>query len=120
MSARSTPTRGAARSLGRATYLISLLTALALGAALPAQPDTSGTVTGRVSFARTGEYLERARLTLDGTERETFTDALGAYTFTNLPVGDHTVRVFSHRPRAGNGPAHPHYRPDGSQGFHAR
>ena len=50
-----------------------LLTAPALSAAAIA----TGVLTGRVSFAASGEYLELARVTLEGTGREAFTDAAG-------------------------------------------
>jgi TonB-dependent receptor len=61
---------------------------------LHAQPASGASLQGQVSFARTGENLERARLSIDGTEREAFTDALGTYTFNNLPPGPVTLRVF--------------------------
>ncbi|MBM3841714.1 MAG: hypothetical protein FJ397_00390, partial [Verrucomicrobia bacterium] len=66
-------------------------------AALPAwsaSPVATGTVGGRVSFAASGEYLELARVSLEGTGRETFTDAAGAYQFTEVPAGEVRVRVF--------------------------
>ncbi len=71
--------------------VLMLLTPALLCAAAPAG---SGAVTGRVSFAASGEYLELARVTLEGTGRETFTDAAGAYQFTEVPAGEARVRVF--------------------------
>ncbi|MBI5692337.1 MAG: TonB-dependent receptor [Verrucomicrobia bacterium] len=62
--------------------------------ALLGQPAPTGTLTGRVSFRDNGEYLELARVTLEGTGRETLTDSLGSYTFADLPPGPCRVRVF--------------------------
>ena len=61
---------------------------------LSAQPAGSGTISGRVAFAATGEYLERARVTLEGTGQVALTDSLGAYTFANVPAGPARVSVF--------------------------
>jgi len=47
----------------------------------PGPADTAtgfGTIEGRVINATNGEYVERARLTVEGTSLETFTDAGGA------------------------------------------
>ncbi len=51
----------------------------------------TGTITGRVSQPATGEFVERVRITVEGTTLETFTDADGNYRLTNVPVG--VVRV---------------------------
>ena len=67
---------------------------LACAGALLAQDITTGTITGRISFAENGEYLELARVTLEGTGRETLTDSLGSYTFADVPPGAAKVRVF--------------------------
>ena len=45
------------------------------------------TIEGRVSNARTGEYLENARITVEGTTLEAFTDRSGAYRLINVPPG---------------------------------
>ncbi|MBL9209312.1 MAG: TonB-dependent receptor [Opitutaceae bacterium] len=83
----------------------SLIAALAgwfvLGAApaLPAQPTASapatGTIAGRVLNPDNGEYVEQARVTVEGTALETFTDATGAYRLARVPAG--TVRVTAFR-----------------------
>src|SRR5204863_152026 len=52
------------------------------------------TIEGRVSKLPTGEFLERARLTVDGTTLETFTDADGQYRLTNVPAGTVQVKAF--------------------------
>ena len=59
-----------------------------------AQSAASGTIEGRVLNARNGEYLENARLTVEGTSLETFTDTDGSYRLSNVPAGTVKVRVF--------------------------
>lgn len=62
--------------------------------AAPAQTPGTATLTGRVQNTAGGAALENARLTLAGTNRETFTDAFGEYRFTQLPAGPVTIQVF--------------------------
>ena len=59
-----------------------------------AQTAGTGTIEGRVLNTRNGEYLETARLTIEGTSLEAFTDSSGQYRFTNVPAGPARVRVF--------------------------
>ena len=54
----------------------------------------SGTIEGRVLNGRSGEYVENARLTFEGTTLETFTDADGYFRLTQVPAGAVRVRVF--------------------------
>ena len=75
MPARLYPARGATKFLGRAAVLLNFTFFVMLGLPLRAQPASSASLKGQVSFARTGENLERARVSIDGTEREAFTDA---------------------------------------------
>ena len=56
--------------------------------------SATGSVEGRVVNPATGEYLERARVTVEGTAIETFTDADGAFRLANLPAGTVRVRTF--------------------------
>ena len=53
-----------------------------------------GTIEGRVVNARTGEYLSSARVKVETTTLETFTDADGFYRLTNVPVGPARVTTF--------------------------
>ncbi|MEO6245728.1 MAG: carboxypeptidase regulatory-like domain-containing protein, partial [Opitutaceae bacterium] len=76
----------------RATFTVAL--AVFATAASPAQSIATGTVEGRVLNLRNGEYVERARVTVEGTGLETFTDASGQYRLTNVPAGPARVRVF--------------------------
>src|SRR3989304_1827035 len=66
---------------------------LAASAAVGAQIAT-GVIQGRVLNAATGEYLGNARLTLDGTNLQVFSNDFGEYRITGVPVGKATLRVF--------------------------
>ncbi len=82
-------------------FFLKVHRALLLGAAFlfcvvwsPAQTAVVGIIEGRVLNARTGEYLENARVTVDGTSLETFTDEGGTYRLTQVPAGTARVKVF--------------------------
>jgi hypothetical protein len=68
--------------------------ALLLLAPLAAQSAGTGTIEGRVFDPARGEYLERARVTVEGTSQEAFTDETGQYRFTDVPAGLARVKVF--------------------------
>ncbi len=72
--------------------VVLVLIALALPAS--AQVAAVGTIEGRVLNARSGEYLEGAHLTVQGTTLETFTDGDGFYRLTNVPAGTARVTTF--------------------------
>ena len=73
----------------------SLLAAvLLLGSPIRAQSSATGTIEGRVLNPATGENLELARMTVEGTALETFTDTDGQYRLANIPVGTVRVRAF--------------------------
>src|SRR3954465_6327874 len=59
-----------------------------------AQTAPTGTIEGRVVNTRTGDYVEHARVTVDGTTLETFTDSGGGYRINNVPAGSANVKVF--------------------------
>lgn len=61
--------------------------------AVPSFAQAAGEVAGRVLNVGTGRYLNNARVTVDGTTRETFTNEFGEYRLTDLPAGTVTVRV---------------------------
>ncbi|MDO8539795.1 MAG: TonB-dependent receptor [Opitutaceae bacterium] len=63
-------------------------------AQLTTAPSETGIVEGRVSNADTGEYLELVRLTVAGTELETFSDTSGRYRLTNVPAGAAQIKAF--------------------------
>ena len=74
--------------------LCCLLACVALTPSLLAQASATGTIEGRVANARSGEYVESARITVEGTSLETFTDSTGAYRLTNVPAGAARVTSF--------------------------
>ncbi|MBI5768785.1 MAG: carboxypeptidase regulatory-like domain-containing protein [Verrucomicrobia bacterium] len=59
-----------------------------------AQPVATGTIEGRVFNPANGEYIERARVTVEGTTLEAFTDSSGQYRLTQVPAGTARVKVF--------------------------
>jgi TonB-dependent receptor len=78
--------------------LSRLLTLAALGLVgagqtLPAQTSAPGIIEGRVFDAGRGEYLEKARLVVEGTALETLTEVGGQYRLTGVPAGVARVRV---------------------------
>lgn len=83
------PIRTLARaSLVAATFL--LLVAVRLGAQLPG----GGTIEGRIFDPRRGEYVENARITIEGTRQEVFSDATGVYRLLNVPAGTVKLSIF--------------------------
>lgn len=84
------------RALGSALLprliLAALIVGLSLPAALLAQTGT-GSIEGRVLNLGNGRYLNNARVTIEGTNHETFTDAFGGYRFDNVPAGAVTVKA---------------------------
>ncbi len=79
-------------SIRRVTLAVALVAFAAV--VTSAQSVGTGTVEGRVLNVRNGEYIERARVTVEGTGLETFTDSSGQYRLTNVPAGSARVRVF--------------------------
>ena len=61
---------------------------------LRAQSLASGGIEGRVSSLASGAFLENARVTIEGTVQETFSDAAGYFRFTQLAAGPVKVRAF--------------------------
>ncbi len=79
--------------------LRALLIALVAGYADPhgrAQTTAAGTgaIEGRVFDSTRGEYVEKARLNIEGTGEETLTDSGGHYRFTRVPAREVTLRIF--------------------------
>jgi hypothetical protein len=80
------------QSYSRLLTLVALL-AVAGSPLLNAQPAT-GSIEGRISNPSTGYVLERARVTIEGTTLETFSDADGYYRLANIPPGTVQVKAF--------------------------
>jgi TonB-dependent receptor len=69
--------------------------ALMFVSANPAHAQAStGTIQGRVQNVDVGRYLNNARIQLEGTNRETFTNAEGEYRLSGVPTGTATLDVF--------------------------
>ncbi len=75
-------------------HCLAVLACTLFTASLAAQSAATGTIEGRVFDPARAEYLERARVTLEGSAQETFTDETGQYRFTGVPTGTARVRVF--------------------------
>ena len=64
----------------------------------PAQTSSSasatGAIAGRVTNAAGDTFLERVRVTVEGTSLETFTDASGAFRLDGVPAGTRQVKLF--------------------------
>jgi TonB-dependent receptor len=78
------------RTLGR---LCAAFVGLALAGRAFAQ-GTTGTVQGRVLNATNGSYVTNARVTVEGTPLQTFTDASGVYRLDGVPAGAARVHIF--------------------------
>ena len=61
---------------------------------LLAQAAASGAITGRVLNATNGAYLTNARVTVEGTSLQSFSDGSGQYRLDQVPAGSARVRVF--------------------------
>ncbi len=55
---------------------------------------TTGTVEGRILNPSTGSVLEGARVTVEGTSLETFSNSDGYYRLNNVPTGPAQVKTF--------------------------
>ncbi len=89
-----TPMSPPALRAGLFRFLRCVGATLALAATLRAQAPATGTIEGRVFDSGRGEYLVNARLTVEGTTLEAFTDEAGQYRLTGVPAGAARVRVF--------------------------
>ncbi len=67
---------------------------LSLRAAAAAPAQTTGSISGRVQNIATGQYLNKARVTLKGTSQVVFTDNFGGYQLVGVPAGPAVLDVF--------------------------
>jgi iron complex outermembrane receptor protein len=56
--------------------------------------NASASIEGRVYNVSTGEYLDKARLTVVGTSLEVFSGPAGEFRLSPVPAGDVAVRIF--------------------------
>lgn len=74
---------------------------LLAASALVAQPATSAQIEGRVTNPATGQIVERARIAVEGTALEAFSDSDGYYRLVAVPAGAVRLRAsFSGFPAA--------------------
>ena len=78
----------------RVPLLLIFVVMFALIAVLPAQTTSTGSISGKIFSPATGEYIERARVSIDRTGREVFTDTLGQYFFPEVPAGEVVLKAF--------------------------
>src|SRR5688500_4629147 len=57
-------------------------------------PQQTSSVSGRVKNLVTGQYLNKARIAVKGTDLITLTDEFGEYRLVNIPPGVITLEVF--------------------------
>src|SRR4051812_19752494 len=79
-------------AIARACFALALVLTAAVGAS--AQNAAPATIEGRVTNSRSGDYIEKAQVTVEGTTLETFTDSGGYFRLTNVPAGTARVHVF--------------------------
>jgi iron complex outermembrane recepter protein len=63
-------------------------------AQVPAAPENFGTLQGRVLNERNAQYVEGARISIEGTGLVTLTDAEGNFRLTQVPAGAVKVQTF--------------------------
>lgn len=74
--------------------LVFVLWLASLAAFSQAQTPPVGTIEGRVYNETSGSYLQNARVSIEGSSREAFTDQYGLFRLTDVPTGSVRVRVF--------------------------
>jgi len=79
------------RCLRKTASILAILACCSLSPAF-GQSTASGTLYGRVTNAATGDYVARARITIEGTNIEAFTNDFGEYNL-ELPAGHSKLRV---------------------------
>lgn len=77
----------------RSAFLITV-GLLCFSGFIHAQTPPYGTIEGRVINPASGAFIELARVVVEGTLLETFTDSTGVYRLNNLPPGLVNVKVF--------------------------
>src|SRR5687768_18032438 len=80
--------------IGARRAVTALACVLFSALSLSAQSAGTGAITGRVEDRTAGLSLEKARVTVEGTSRQVFTDEAGEYRFADIPAGQVTLRVF--------------------------
>ncbi len=81
------------RLLGCA-FLLTIFAPVAVRSAGSAGGGAPGAISGRIINEISGAVLERARVTVEGTFLEAFSDSAGRYVLSPVPPGAATLRVF--------------------------
>ncbi|MEX2531888.1 MAG: SusC/RagA family TonB-linked outer membrane protein [Gemmatimonadota bacterium] len=72
---------------------ITAVVALLLGGTSLAHAQSTGTVTGTVTDAESGQTMAGAQVFIPATEQGVLTGSNGTYAIPNVPAGEHTVQV---------------------------
>ncbi len=75
------------------TVLACAVSSLTHGQSTPAD-TTTGSISGRVQNEATAQYLNRARITVKGSDLTTFTDEFGMFRLSGVPSGTITLEAF--------------------------
>src|SRR5687767_7376597 len=86
-------------SSGARRLALAALAAVLLSITLPfafgqAGGGATGSISGRVQSEATAQYLNNARVTVRGTNLETFTDETGTFRLSGVPAGSATIEAF--------------------------
>jgi len=81
-------------SLGLLFRQLLALTLIWLSASIVRAQAGTGTIEGRIANPATGSALEGARITVNGTSLQTFSNSDGSYRLNNVPAGPAQVRTF--------------------------
>lgn len=81
------------RSVWHPAFLPALLLAGGLAPTWAQTAAAPGTITGRVLNEATGNYLEGASVSVEGTAHATFTSRTGDFVLSGLTPGEHVLRV---------------------------
>lgn len=92
---KPTAHRFAGRLVSSCALAVALLTPLAVGVSTASAADAAatGVIRGRVLNVENGKYLPRARVTVEGTNIETFTNDYGEYELRDVPAGQVVVKA---------------------------
>ena len=74
--------------------IIFHLSTLLPGYAQATRGEGAATIEGRVLNVTTGDYLNNARVSVEGTQLQVFTNEYGEFRLTGVPDGSVTLRVF--------------------------
>src|SRR4051812_1138744 len=81
------------RRLLAGAVLLGLVAPGAFLSGARAQDAARGIIEGRVLNATNGDYLNNARVSIEGTDAETLTDRAGQFRLTGVPSGEVKLKV---------------------------